>query len=285
MAAQYFQLTPYEMVGEFHEAFGHPTNSIYNISYCELNFNAMTFRYNLNAEELAELICAHRKLYEFIELYKNCEIDFGDVLKKNIMIEYTEVIDACADLTYVLNGQLHYIGYNPDIQHSCDVIKCIHPTESNMRKFNIHDVQTKMYSEMIIKELELSLSMMNNHITETSIVVMLTCHMLNLIRSLSTAMGVDILRAVEIVHNSNMTKLCYSEEESHATVVKYNHMYAETQNPKFQYPTIKVVKPNEIWMVCNMEPLKGPECAKVLKSINYKDPDFSTTIENSVDLF
>jgi hypothetical protein len=271
MTSQLYFTTPYQMVGEFHTMFGHRTSSIFDVNYCENNKDAICFRLGLISEELEELRTAFIKLYEHI----NKENQEG------ILREYAEVIDACADLTYVLNGTLHYIGYNPDMFDINSVLHTSHVSEAKIRRFTPCDNQTYAYSTLLIQHLTTTYKYMEEQYGNTKTIVMAVCHMLNIIISLSSAMGFSILEASTIVHDSNMTKLCYSHEETNATILKYKCLYAETNDLKYKYPTSRVVKEGKIWMVCNMDPSKSSDCAKVLKSINFKQPDFKDIISRS----
>jgi len=296
MSDKVYYGTPFYMVGEFHRIFGHPTNLSLDSNFCETNQDAMKFRYNLNEEELDELMTAYEKLYKYIDKFKKFPNETNanksdlstatTLIKKMINTEYSEFIDACGDLTYVLNGQLHYIGFNPDI---CDIdgfLNCWISSQiigGRQRKFNIFNDQTRTYVEILIHELELCLDNMKTHLTNTKTVIMIICHMLNIINTIVNTIGFNIVDIVTIVHNSNMTKLCYSEDEAKDTVQKYNKLYEESNDEKYKYPTYKVVDDDKkIFMVSNLDPSKGPECAKVLKSINFKTPDFSELIDKTI---
>ena len=295
--------TPFQMVGEFHHVFGHPSNSL-NREFCELNKDAIDFRMKLNEEELGELTDAYNSLFNnydyFAEISKLTfleELDesspcFNRVLseqlkklKNDVIHYYTEVIDACADLTYVLNGQLHYIGFNPDgFSHTkYDVIKPV--TFINWQtdlRFSPSNQHTKTLCSLLIDNLTDAFTAMKNNSGSTYTTITLTCHMLAIIRNLAKLMNFNIDEASRIVHESNMTKLCYSRKDVDDTIEKYNKIYSETNDPKFQYPSFKCVDvEKQVYMVCNMDPTKGPECAKVLKSINFKLPNFEEMVSKS----
>ena len=281
----------FEMVREFHRVFGHPSSDVLNSSFCETKIDAFDFRLKLNEEELNELIVAvngfNSSYIDIYLLYKENEEYFlsadendeSDLIKKysellNVYTKYYyEIVDACSDLTYVLNGQLHYIGFNPDNICSNDSLTYIF--KSSTEKY--FDFENKTYCNLIVDYLSQSFSIMKHNSTNTSIVITLTIHMLSLVHNLSELMNFSLYNAVKCVHKSNMTKLCYSLEEVEKTIEKYNNLYEDTKDDKFKYPTSKIVdETKNIYMVCNMDPSKGQDCAKILKSINYKEPDFSS---------
>jgi predicted HAD superfamily Cof-like phosphohydrolase len=65
-----------------------------------------------------------------------------------------------------------------------------------------------------------------------------------------------------IVHSSNMSKLCVSEEEAQETVAWYEREFAEGKKP-YDTPYYEKVPGLERWVI------KNRSTGKVLKSINY----------------
>jgi predicted HAD superfamily Cof-like phosphohydrolase len=75
--------------------------------------------------------------------------------------------------------------------------------------------------------------------------------------------GVDLDEAYQIVHSSNMTKICVSEEEAQETVEWYKKNKADI----YPTPMYKPASDNKHWIVYN------ESTGKVLKSINYLPAD------------
>ena len=71
--------------------------------------------------------------------------------------------------------------------------------------------------------------------------------------------GVNLDDAYQIVHSSNMTKLCTSEAEAQETV----EWYKKNQLDKYPTPAYKQASDGNHWIVYN------ESTGKVLKSINY----------------
>lgn len=70
------------------------------------------------------------------------------------------------------------------------------------------------------------------------------------------------------VHDSNMSKLCNSEEEARQTVDSYQLKFKEGTSP-YDSPYYYKVNGKEKWIV------KNKSTGKALKSINYRAVDFS----------
>lgn len=106
------QLTNFECVGQFHEIFGHPKPQILQKDILIHDPKLAQFRLNLIKEEFNELINA---------------------VEQNNM---TEVIDALADILYVVYGMGHAFGIDLD-----KAFKIVH--ESNMSKLCKNETEAK----------------------------------------------------------------------------------------------------------------------------------------------
>lgn len=76
-----------------------------------------------------------------------------------------------------------------------------------------------------------------------------------------SSFGVDMDKAFNIVHESNMSKVCRSEEEAKQTVEWYKKNNTVYDSPAYR-------QKGEYWVVYNKS------TGKVLKSINYKKVKF-----------
>ena len=84
-----------------------------------------------------------------------------------------------------------------------------------------------------------------------------------------TSFGVDLDKAFDIVHKSNMSKLCVSEEEAIETVENYERLYESGSSP-YDTPEWRKSKNDKYWVVFNKS------TGKVLKSINYTPANFTS---------
>jgi len=80
--------------------------------------------------------------------------------------------------------------------------------------------------------------------------------------------GIDVNKAFDIVHNSNMSKLCISEDEAKQTVEWY--LKNESRYPT---PSYKQAVDEKYWIVYEQS------TGKVLKSINYTPADLKNLAE------
>jgi predicted HAD superfamily Cof-like phosphohydrolase len=87
------------------------------------------------------------------------------------------------------------------------------------------------------------------------------------IYKLGIYIGIDLDRSFDIVHKSNMSKLCVSEEESQKTIENYK----QTQS-KYDSPNYKRSNNGNYWIVYN------ESTGKILKSINYTAANFESML-------
>lgn len=81
--------------------------------------------------------------------------------------------------------------------------------------------------------------------------------------------GIDFNKAFDIVHKSNMSKLCNSEEEARDTVEWYKQ-----NDQRYDSPAYKLCNDGKHWMVYN------ESTKKVLKSINYTPANFDSLMKS-----
>jgi len=82
-------------------------------------------------------------------------------------------------------------------------------------------------------------------------------------------LGIDADLDFALVHDSNMTKFCTSEDEARATVAQYLAKYEEGSSP-YDTPAYRRATTGEnLWIVFN------ESTGKVLKNMNYKPVDLS----------
>lgn len=91
---------------------------------------------------------------------------------------------------------------------------------------------------------------------------------IHICNSLAEFLKVDIKEAFDLVHESNMSKLCISEDEAIRTVDHYKDRYQEGLSV-YKSVDYKASDDGKFWIVYNKEN------DKVLKSINYHPVDLS----------
>ena len=85
---------------------------------------------------------------------------------------------------------------------------------------------------------------------------------LYVVYGMQDTLGIDGDNDYSIVHNSNMSKFCVSEEEATKTVHSYQERYNKGEVP-YDSPYTHFLKNQNKWVV------KNRSTGKVLKSINY----------------
>lgn len=95
--------------------------------------------------------------------------------------------------------------------------------------------------------------------------------LLYVVYGMGASLGLDLDKAMGLVHESNMSKSCKTEEEAEQTVVWYKEKYASEEQP-YDSPAYRKSDDGHYWVVYNAS------TGKILKSINYKPVDFSSML-------
>jgi predicted HAD superfamily Cof-like phosphohydrolase len=218
----------YQKVCEFNKAFDFPQYDDFTDKSC------LKLRLDLIAEEITELQMAYE-------------------IKDKI-----EEQDACADILYVAYGMAYTYKINSD--EFLDYLIC----DKNKTLFeNIKNNQCNIKSridllELILgqfKKLRKCCELNNNEWVNALHNIIIYVY------DFQVASHYDSDRVFTIVHESNMSKLCKSEEEAKLTVEKYNSDYNAGKSPydtPYYYPL-----DNGMYVV------KNKSTGKALKSINY----------------
>ena len=84
----------------------------------------------------------------------------------------------------------------------------------------------------------------------------------------AASFGIEANKDYELIHNSNMSKLCVSEEEAKETVEWYQNKYSKNELP-YDSPCFRKSNDGKYWVVYNKS------SGKILKSINYTQVNFN----------
>ena len=142
------------------------------------------------------------------------------------------------------------------------------PVSSTPQKNIINDNPklTKLRLDLILEETkELQDAISTNDFTE---VVDALSDILYVVYGAGASFGIDLDKTFDIVHRSNMSKLCVSEKEAQDTV----QWYIENMLDTYDSPTYRKSEDGKYWVVYNKN------TGKILKSINYTPADFSKVI-------
>ena len=97
---------------------------------------------------------------------------------------------------------------------------------------------------------------------------------LYVVYGMGARIGVDMDKALSLVHDNNMSKLCDTEEEAIASV-KYYEINKEKY--KYEFPAYKLAPDGKHFVVYNKSP------PKVLKSIKWKPVDLQPLFDTKTD--
>merc|ERR1711966_293822 len=86
------------------------------------------------------------------------------------------------------------------------------------------------------------------------------------------AFGVDLDRAFDLIHKSNMTKLCKTEEEAKETVEWYKKHYIPGGKYPYDTPAYRLSPDGQYYVVFN------ESSGKILKSVNYSQVKFDSIL-------
>jgi predicted HAD superfamily Cof-like phosphohydrolase len=250
-------LSPYEKVVEFNKAFDYKVYPIHEGNALEMHINDAKYRYSLIHEE------------GIVELGRAIYIN-----------DRVETMDGVADLLYVLYGACYTYDLNPDI-----MINSFHGNYSefyNKTKLDVFNCSLEHtdYYQSLIKNIEnvRACLLENKNIIELYSALIKT--IINTFQ-LGFSLRININNVFDVVHNSNMSKLCKSEEEAQETVSFYEHKYEMFINYYQEFCEKFGVNSEEAKEVYspydspfyyksgNYYLVKNKSTGKALKSINY----------------
>ena len=131
---------------------------------------------------------------------------------------------------------------------------------------------TRLRLGLILEEVkELRNAHTNNDFVE---IVDAMADILYVVYGMGASYGVPLDKAFDIVHKSNMSKLCTTEQEAIDTVQWYHDQYSRGLCP-YDSPEYRKgdYKNQQFWVVYNAN------TGKILKNINYKAANFQSLLE------
>ena len=236
--------TQYECIKNFSKAFGVKEYSIFSTQTLEDTDN-LKLRLDLIEEEIKEL---------------------GQAIKTNDLIE---IRDAIADILYVVIGMPVSLAIDIVSKYEESCKNNLFETKEyddlfsiNFDKFDLDIFRNKEYINKHYTYLYnsfKSLEKFTNQKNSNSIVNYLS-HLLYITYSIGKCYSINVRNDFDIVHKSNMSKICSSEDEAKRTIEKY-------KNDK-KYPNTYYIKNDYGYVVRNKSN------NKVLKNINYTPAKF-----------
>lgn len=256
--------TNYQKTVEFNTKFGNVVNTTHQPNLLSEQLNNVMNRFKLIKEEIREL---------------------SEAFDDNNTIE---IIDAAADILYVTYGMASFLGIDMDREYYkfyCDIINkkdapsilskflfrrgSLLPSSTsnyNLTHSLIEENDVNYYRNLLgmyLEELENDINGNNFNNVITDLVI---------ITFGSYAVGIfyktDMDEAFRLVHESNMSKLCFTEKDAIDTVQYYK------DHPELGYesPSYRISEDGTYWVVFN-ETTK-----KILKSIKYHPVNLTSVV-------
>lgn len=266
--------TNYQKVHDFNIAFG-----VYIGNFNDLNMSlsegSSLIRKNPNLVSLRHSLI-HEEIKELEESVENDDI--------------VEIIDALTDILYVVYGagvsfgidiDKHFSKYikfkmtqdsrifnSIDFDKSNFNIMCQffnkHQLKSNIKEmYNEHKLEIKKNTQELIElsdKLKFHLSS-EEYLHVIKILIELTF----LTYKIGVTLNIDLDKSFNIVHDSNMSKLCKTETEAKNTVTNYSN-----NDKRYDSPTYRKSDLGDYYIVYNKS------TNKILKSINYTPANFDS---------
>jgi predicted HAD superfamily Cof-like phosphohydrolase len=249
--------TGFEKVVDFNKCFGSYVATEHDINLYFTHSSIVNLKYGLVDEEVKELD----------EAYMDNDIK--------------EIVDALCDIKYVLYGMAAAFGINSDVEFKkylrytddnsdFEMVKNINPEINyNVKNYeeNLKNSKFKNSISKIMNNIRLINANLKKATNDAKFDIML--QELNVllyhVNLMGCNVGVNLDDAFNIVHSSNMSKVCPSEELAKETVAWYL-----ANDDRYKTPDYRESEYG--WIVFNKD------TGKILKSIKYTPADFASLL-------
>ena len=236
------RLSNFESVGEFHRVFEHPIKKTPDVSVFDEQPKLVALRFALIEEETKE----------FIEAAKNKDV--------------VEMIDALADIDYVVFGAGHAFGINMDSMLSLASL-------ASTSKFSPKDYFNRTSDARIVAICDEFTALLTSlrAAFESRNMIEIAVVFLKIVEQTYTVaadIGIDLNEAFDLVHKSNMTKACLDENQATATLDQYLK-----DTSVYKDPAIKQSTDGKYWIVYDRS------TGKTLKSKFYQPVNLRVLVE------
>jgi len=262
-----FALTNFQKVRYFNLLFGVYRNNTPSHDICDNDPALVKFRWDLIEEESKEL---EKSLQEK---------------------DYPEILDALADILYVLLGASDSFGFNLDLQlqdpkirqliidFKLDQLNYIEekfsiPRMDKVFQFDqplLESIHKKYQSELILYQLAMQKGDYTKLIDQLEILVY---HLY----VLAYLFGFSLDQVFDLVHQSNLSKLAETEEIAKKTVEWYHKNETRYDSPSYRLSTL-TVSDKKHWVIYNQN------SGKILKAINWEVANLKNYLQNPPNHF
>lgn len=246
-------LSNFQKVIEFNNTFGITVHNEPQHDIFDTDPKLVTYRLSLIREEINELS-------EAIENH-----------------DFVEIIDALADILYVVYGMGCSIGADLDLHfkntyntnnlalNNYNLVKSLFSVVPSSPLSNIFNENDKLLALNIkLSSIQEEFTKLENVTAEKCFDQVVEClvELTFKVYDMGISVGVDMDKAYALVHDSNMSKLCINEEEAQQTV----KWYKENED-RYDTPSYRLSYDGKYWVIFNKS------TKKILKSINYHPVD------------
>ena len=88
-----------------------------------------------------------------------------------------------------------------------------------------------------------------------------------------SSFGIDLDKSFDIVHDSNMSKTCATEEQAIRSVENYKTLYEQNKSP-YDTPSYRFDEKSQLYIIFN------ESTGKILKNIDYKLANFDSMLNS-----
>lgn len=236
-------ISNFRKVGEFHTVFEHPIKEFPDVEVFESNPKLVNLRYSLIEEETKE----------FLDAVESCDI--------------VEMIDALADIDYVVHGAGLAFGINMDTMQKLSNIPARDKnigSPSEFFKRTPPAVVEKICQDFRKLLSDLKSALDSKNIMEIAVVFL---KFVEKTYEVAAALNIDLDEAFGLVHSSNMTKACVDEVQANETLDKYKEDLSV-----YKDPAIKQSADGKYWIVYDRS------TGKTLKNKYYKAVDLKPLV-------
>ena len=211
--------TNFKKVAEFHSVFEQPIKTKPDLDVFHDDQKLVNLRYSLIEEETKEFIEATRS--------------------KDVV----EMVDALADINYVVHGTGLAFGFDMDTIFPLRIT-----TKSNEgpRPSEFFERNSEQQIENLCKDFELLLRDLKEAFASRDViaVAVVAVRIVEKTYKVAAEMNVDLDEAFRLVHQSNMTKACVSQEQADETLEKYRKDLTI-----YKDPAIRKAEDGNYWIV------------------------------------
>tara|TARA_Y100000590_G_scaffold39811_1_gene42482 strand:+ start:270 stop:1031 length:762 start_codon:yes stop_codon:yes gene_type:complete len=249
----------YKCIKDFTIAFDCFYREQYDVNDVRNHTDISKLRFDLIKEELTELNDAYNNK-DFIE--------FIDALTDIIYVTYGAAVTFGIDLNKEFRKYIKYNGSAVDISHF-QMINRYRPLNIKKNIFENKELSSDLSFQMnmcfLVLE-SLRIAFIDNKDLDS--LPEFICDINYKIFNICILLGIDLDKSFDIVHKSNMSKLCDSEEVAIKTVENYRE-----NDDRYDSPIYMPSALNTHFIV------KNESTGKVLKSINYTPANFQSMLE------